>query len=53
MGMNFYFILRYTPPEQEIGRGVWFGALIIGGLFTAFLVLYFPLAKGRKKQVES
>ncbi|HEV2750184.1 MAG TPA: hypothetical protein VGV12_06620 [Gemmatimonadales bacterium] len=23
MWMNVYFILRYTPPGQAIGRGIW------------------------------
>ncbi len=47
MGMNFYFILRYTP-RTAIGRGIWIDALIIAGVFTAFLVFYIPLVKGRK-----
>jgi hypothetical protein len=51
MGMNFYFILRYTPPEESIGRGVWTPALIIGGVATAFLVFYIPVVKGRNRAV--
>jgi hypothetical protein len=47
MGMNFYFILRYTP-RTAIRRGIWIDALIIAGVFTAFLVFYIPLVKGRK-----
>jgi hypothetical protein len=49
MGMNFYFILRYTPLQQAIGQNIWVGALIIGGAFTAFLVFYIPVVKGRKR----
>lgn len=49
MWMNFYFILRYTPPEQAIGQEMWVRAVIIGGLFTAFLVFYIPMVKGRKR----
>jgi hypothetical protein len=51
MGMNLYFILRYTPPEQAIGRGIWVPALIIAGVATAFLVLYIPVVQGRKRAV--
>jgi hypothetical protein len=47
--MNFYFILRYIPPSEAIGRGIWVPALIIGGLFTGFLVFYIPVVKGRKR----
>ena len=53
MGMNFYFILRYTPPEETIGPGTWIPALMIGGAFTAFLVFYIPLVKGRQSRVHS
>jgi Protein of unknown function with HXXEE motif len=49
MWMNFYFILRYTPPSEAIGGGIWIPAAIIGGLFTAFLVFYIPVVKGRKR----
>jgi len=49
MWMNFYFILRYTPPSEGIGRRIWVPASIVGGLFTAFLVFYIPMVKGRKR----
>jgi hypothetical protein len=48
MLMNFYFVVRYHPPEDRIPSNIWIPALLIGGAFTAFLVLYFPLAKGRR-----
>ena len=48
MGMNFYFILRYTPPGQ-IELGLWIPALMIGGVLSAFLFFYIPVVKGRKK----
>jgi hypothetical protein len=49
MGMNFYFILRYTPPGQAIGRGIWIPALILAGMATTFLVFYIPVVKGRRR----
>jgi len=49
MWMNFYFILRYTPRSEAIGRGIWVPASIVGVLFTAFLVFYIPVVKGRKR----
>jgi len=48
MWMNFYFVVRYHPPEEVIPSKVWIAALVIGGAFTTFLVLYFPLVKGRQ-----
>jgi Protein of unknown function with HXXEE motif len=49
MWMNFYFIVRYASPSEAMGRGIWIPAAIIGGLFTAFLVFYIPVVKGRKR----
>jgi hypothetical protein len=48
MWMNFYFVVRYHPADEPILSGVWIPALVIGGAFTAFLVLYFPFVKGRQ-----
>jgi hypothetical protein len=48
MWMNFYFVVRYHPADEPILSGVWIPALLIGGAFTAFLVLYFPFVKGRR-----
>ena len=47
MWMNFYFVVRYHPADETIGFDIWIPALVIGGTFTAFLVLYFPFVKGR------
>jgi hypothetical protein len=48
MWMNLYFVLRYRPAEEVILPGEWIASLILGGGFTAFLVLYFPVVKGRQ-----
>jgi hypothetical protein len=50
MWMNFCFIVRYTPPSQAMGRETWAPAVVIGGLFAAFLVFYIPVVKGGKRQ---
>jgi hypothetical protein len=46
--MNFYFVERYHPPEEAIPSNIWIPAVVIGGAFTVFLALYFPLAEGRQ-----
>lgn len=48
MWMNFYFVVRYHPADEAIPLNIWIPALAIGAAFTAFLVLYFPLVKGRQ-----
>jgi hypothetical protein len=48
MWMNFYFVVRYHPADEAITTSIWIPALVIGGAFTAFLVLYFPFVKGRR-----
>ena len=47
MWMNLYFVVRYHPADEAIGSDIWIPALVIGGAFTTFLVLYFPFVKGR------
>jgi hypothetical protein len=46
--MNLYFVLLYHPADGAITSNIWIPALVIGGAFTAFLVLYFPFVKGRQ-----
>jgi len=48
MWMNLYFVLRYRPADEAIPSGIWIPALMIGGAFTAFLMPYFPVVKGRQ-----
>jgi hypothetical protein len=48
MWMNLYFVVRYHPPDEAITFSNWIPALVIGGAFTAFLLLYYPFAKGRQ-----
>jgi hypothetical protein len=48
MWMNLYFVVRYHPADKAITANIWIPALVIGGAFTAFLVLYFPFVKGRQ-----
>jgi hypothetical protein len=48
MWMNLYFVLRYHPTDEAISSGIWIPALMIGGAFTAFLMLHFPVVKGRQ-----
>lgn len=48
MWMNLYFVLRYHPADEAIPSGIWIPALMIGGAFTVFLMLYFPVVKGRR-----
>jgi hypothetical protein len=48
MWMNLYFVVRYRPAGETIFPNVWIPALLIAGAFTAFLVLYIPLLKGRQ-----
>ena len=48
MWMNLDFVVRYHPPEEAISSNIWISALVIGGAFTAFLVLYFPIVEGRQ-----
>jgi hypothetical protein len=50
MWMNLYFVVRYHPAGEAIGSDIWIPAVVIGGAFTAFLVLYFPFVKGRHKR---
>ena len=50
MWMNLYFILRYRPRTEPLGTNVVVPALIIALAATAFLVLYIPLVKGRRRQ---
>lgn len=49
MWMNFYFVVRYRPVGREISSMDWISAVSIGGIFTAFLMLYIPLVKGRQR----
>jgi hypothetical protein len=48
MWMNLYFVLRYHPADEMITSNIWIPALVIGGAFTAFLMLYFPFVKGKQ-----
>lgn len=48
MWMNLYFVVRYHPPAEAIRSTIWMAALALGGTFTAFLVLYFPVITGKK-----
>ena len=48
MWMNLYFVVRYHPVDEAITSNIWIAALVIGGAFTAFLMLYFPFVKGRQ-----
>jgi len=50
MWMNFYFVVRYHPADEPILSRLWIPALVIGGAFTTFLVLYFPVVKGRQRR---
>ena len=47
MSMNVYFIVRYRPASEDISPAVLWPALAIGLVFTAFLVVYIPVVKGR------
>ena len=53
MWMSFYFVVRYRPASEQISSGVWIPAIVIAGLFTAFLTFYIPLVKGRRKSKPS
>jgi hypothetical protein len=48
MWMNLYLVLRYHPSHEAIPSGIWIQALMIGGAFAVFLMLYFPVVKGRQ-----
>ena len=48
MWMILYFVVRYHPPGEAIPSLIRIAAVVLGGAFTAFLVLYFPVVKGRK-----
>jgi hypothetical protein len=48
MWMNLYFVVRYRPADEAIPSNIWIPAVVMGGAFTAFLVLYFPFVKGRQ-----
>ena len=48
MWMNLYFVVRYPPAGQAITSNIWIPAVVIGGAFTLFLMLYFPFVKGRQ-----
>lgn len=48
MWMNLYFVVRYRPVGETILPNVWIPALLIAAAFTAFLVLYIPVVKGRQ-----
>jgi hypothetical protein len=45
--MNFYFIVRYRPPDQSLTMHHIAPALAIGLAAAAFLSFYIPLVKGR------
>jgi hypothetical protein len=47
MWMNVYFVARYRPLSETIAPSTLGVAAIIGLLFTAFLVTYIPIIKGR------
>ena len=47
MWMNVYFIVRYRPASEDIPPAVLWPAVAIGLAFTAFLVVYIPVVKGR------
>jgi len=49
--MQFYFILRYRPASEPLSRAVVLPALAIGLAATAFLFLYMPIIKGRRRRV--
>lgn len=46
--MNFYFILRYRPPDQQLTTHEVVSALAIGMAAAAFLSFYIPIVKGRE-----
>lgn len=48
--MNFYFIVRYRPPRDELRPATIVPALAIGLGFAAFLAFYIPLVKGRQNR---
>jgi hypothetical protein len=45
--MNFYFIVRYRPPDQTLLMPQWAPALAIGLAAAAFLSFFIPVVKGR------
>jgi hypothetical protein len=45
--MNFYFIVRYRPPNQALPMQEAAPALAIGLAAAAFLSFYIPVVKGR------
>ena len=45
--MNFYFIVRYRPPDQPLSMHEWAPALAIGLAAAAFLSFFIPVVKGR------
>jgi Protein of unknown function with HXXEE motif len=49
MWMNFYFVVRYPAANEAIPAMDWIWAAVIGGAFAAFLMLYIPLVKGRRR----
>ena len=51
--MNFYFIVRYRPPDQPLSTSEVMAALAIGLAAAAFLSFYIPVVKGRAMRSRS
>jgi hypothetical protein len=52
MWMNVYFIFRYRPASEVISPTSLWLASAIGLTFTAFLVFYIPVVKGRAQHAK-